>query len=108
MVMIFKMKIMMITMTTMISVQVSNRQLEKAGLDIEDWMYIVNKGGVEVVVSPSFSRNHNTMKLKEKTQEKEMIKCLSWFNSKFQVGHFSSRRKIETVQFFKCDSFSHI
>ena len=29
-----------------------------------------------------------------------MIKCLSWFNSKFQVGHFSSKRKIETVQFF--------
>ena len=31
------------------SVRVSNRQLEKAGLDIEDWMYVVNKGGVEVI-----------------------------------------------------------
>ena len=65
------MKIMMIMMTTMISVQVSNRQLEKAGLDIEDWMYIVNKGGVEVMVSPSFSGNHNTMKLKEKHRKKK-------------------------------------
>ena len=108
MVMMFKMKIMMKMMKIMISVQVSNRQLEKAGLDIEDWMYIVNKGGVEVVASPSFSGNHNTMKLKEKSQEKEMIKCLSWFNSKFQVGHFSSKMKKETVQFFKCDSFSII
>ena len=50
MVMMFKMKIMMKMMKIMISVQVSNRQLEKAGLDIEDWMYIVNKGGVEVIV----------------------------------------------------------
>ena len=114
MVMMFKMKIMMIMMKIMISVQVSNRQLEKAGLDIEDWMYIVNKGGVEVIVSPSFSGIHNTMKLKEKSQEKEMIKCLSWFNSKFQVSHWKTlksllfEREIETVQFFKCDSFSII
>ena len=37
-------------MMIMISVRVSNRQLEKAGLDIEDWMYVVNKGGVEVLI----------------------------------------------------------
>ena len=42
--------IMIMMIIIIISVRVSNRQLEKAGLDIEDWMYVVNKGGVEVLI----------------------------------------------------------
>ena len=28
--------------------KVSGRQLERAGLQFDDWMYIVNRGGVQV------------------------------------------------------------
>ena len=43
----------------------SSKQLDKANMTMEDWMFIVNRGGV---------------------QEKEMIKMLTWFNKKYQNG----------------------
>ena len=47
------------------AINVKPKQLEKAKMTMEDWMFIVNRGGVD---------------------EKEIIEMLSWFNKHYKNG----------------------